>query len=103
MFYSTGGNREIRGNEIHCLTVNESEVPEYAVKKASGVIVHHNCIVHWVQWSGYEVFKQEAEECRAKGCTVSVKGKTATITLPDGSSFNKRTNTKGFSFLSINN
>lgn len=61
--------------------------------------VHTGCIVEWIEWSG-SLKRPKAEECRAEGCTVSVKGQTATITLANGNSFVKRLTTRGFTFSS---
>jgi hypothetical protein len=62
--------------------------------------VHTNCTVEWIEWSG-SLKRPKAEECRAEGCAVSVKGQTATITLANGTSFVKRLSTRGFKFSEV--
>lgn len=56
-----------------------------------------NCTAEWIEWSG-SLRRPKATEMKATGCTVSVKGQTATITLANGNSFIKRLSTNGFKF-----
>lgn len=65
--------------------------------KKTAPTIHTNCVVEWIEWGG-SLKRPKAEECRAEGCTVSVKGQTATITLENGNSFVKRLSTNGFKF-----
>ena len=66
-------------------------------KKADSSQVLTGCSVEWLEWSG-SLSRPRCEEMKAEGCTVVVKGQTATITLADGSSFIKRLSTRGFRF-----
>ena len=66
-------------------------------QKKGAPTIHTNCTVEWIEWSG-SLKRPKAEECSACGCTVSVKGQTATITLANGNSFVKRLSTRGFKF-----
>lgn len=66
-------------------------------KAASRVTVHEDCRVEWLEWMGTRK-RPYPEERSVDGCTVSVKGNTATITLPNGAVFTKRLTTTGFSF-----
>ena len=61
------------------------------------VIVHAGQTVEWIEWSGSRNYPK-ATERRAEGCTVAVKGQTATIKLPSGEMVTKRLSTRGFSF-----
>jgi hypothetical protein len=54
------------------------------------------CTVRWLDWSGTKKHPK-ATERSAENCRVSV-GATATVTLPDGSCFQKRVTTRGFRF-----
>jgi hypothetical protein len=63
-----------------------------------GETVHANCIVEWIEWSG-SLKRPVATERKAAGCTVVVKGQTATVTHPDWARLLvKRLTTNGFSF-----
>jgi hypothetical protein len=66
-------------------------------KPAADVVVHEDCVVEWIEWTGTRA-RPKATEMRAEGARVEVKGKTATVTLADGRSFTKRTATNGFYF-----
>ena len=70
-----------------------------AAHKAGGasVEIHLGCTVEWIEWTG-SLKRPYATEMKAEGCTVSVKGATATITLATGASFTKRLTTNGFRF-----
>lgn len=59
--------------------------------------VFTNCRVEWIEWGG-SLKHPKATKMAAEGCTVSVKGQTASITLPDGKTLTKRLTTNGFSF-----
>lgn len=72
----------------------------YKAAKKSAPVIHTNCRVEWLEWSG-SIKHPRANECSADGCTVMVKGQTATVTLPNGNSFIKRLSTNGFSFRSV--
>lgn len=60
-------------------------------------VTHTDCVVEWLEWSGSRNHRK-ATERRADGCTVIVKGQTATITLPSDATITKRLATNGFSF-----
>ena len=65
--------------------------------------VFHGCIVRWLEWSGGTARHPKAAMMTAAGCTVAVKGATATITVPAGPgqfarTFQKRLSTRGFVF-----
>ena len=59
--------------------------------------MHEKCDVAWLEWLCSRNFAK-CKERREKGCRVTIKGQTATITLSEGSSFQKRLATRGFSF-----
>ncbi|MCX8003340.1 MAG: hypothetical protein N2688_00030 [Burkholderiaceae bacterium] len=59
--------------------------------------VHTGCTVEWIEWGG-TLHRPKAYPQRATGCTVAVKGRTATVTLPNGRRFRKRLSTAGFRF-----
>lgn len=65
--------------------------------RKAAAAVHENCTVEWIDWIG-SLRRPKAIERREAGCTVTVKGQTATITLPNGSTLTKRLSTRGFSF-----
>jgi hypothetical protein len=65
-------------------------------KKAEEVLT--NCEVTWLSWSG-SARNPKATEHRASGCTVQLRGNTATVILPSGKSFRKRLTTRGFSYV----
>lgn len=58
---------------------------------------HHDCKVEWLEWSGTRK-NAKCEEKVALGAMVKIKGKTATITLKDGVTFQKRLSTNGFDY-----
>lgn len=62
--------------------------------------VHENCTVEWLEWSGTRNHPHCAER-EAKGCSVSIKGQTATITFVNGSTMTKRLNTRGFRWREV--
>lgn len=66
-------------------------------KATPAIDIYRNCVVEWTEWSGTRNHPK-ATHMEASGCTVSVKGKTATVTLPDGKEFVKRLGTNGFAF-----
>ena len=77
-------------------------VEALASHKAAGKpvgVLHTHCEVFWLEWGG-TVKHPKATERAATGCAVLVKGQTATVTLPDGSTLVKRVATRGFSFTS---
>lgn len=59
--------------------------------------IYENCRVRWLDWGGSRKHPTCTERDES-GCRVAVKGKTATITLPNGCIVVKRLETKGFSF-----
>ncbi len=54
--------------------------------------------VTWLEWGGTRNHPK-ATEIKAENCTVTVKGNTATVTLPNGRNFQKRLTTNGFSYV----
>jgi uridine phosphorylase len=58
-------------------------------------VVHENCTVSWLEWSGSRNHPrcQEREEA---GCRVVIQGQTATVTLPSGKTMVKRLATREF-------
>ena len=67
----------------------------HKAEKKSGGEVHHNCSAEWIEWSG-SLKRPTATERKETGCTVSIKGQTATITLQSGEVVTKRLSTRGF-------
>jgi hypothetical protein len=65
----------------------------------SSVIVHKNCQVEWLEWTG-TLSRPKCHECSAEGCMVEVKGQTAKVTFADGKVMKKRLTTRGFAFRS---
>ena len=63
----------------------------------AGIETHMNCRVEWIEWAG-SLKRPTATKRTADGCAVSVKGQTATITLPTGETLTKRLATRGFHF-----
>lgn len=76
-----------------------ADLAKWKLEQKSGPVEHTNQIVEWVEWTGPRNHPR-ATERREENCTVSVKGKTATITLANGKVFTKRLETRGFSFHS---
>jgi hypothetical protein len=70
---------------------------ESKTKRAEPATLLTNQTVEWIDWSGTRNHPK-ATERKESGCTVAVKGKTATITLPNGTTFTKRLTTNGFAF-----
>ena len=68
-----------------------------AHKRGGTAETHLNCRVEWIEWAG-SLKRPKATEMAASGCTVVVKGQTATITLPGGTTLTKRLTTNGFRF-----
>jgi len=67
----------------------------YQVEKKGGATVHTSCTVEWIEWAG-SLKRPTATERKEVGCTVSIKGQTATITLASGEVVTKRLSTRGF-------
>lgn len=75
--------------------INNRSMPK---KKTAPVPkTYRNCTVEWIVRSGSGNYVK-ATRMEACGCTVSVKGKTATVTMPDGKVFTKRLGTNGFAY-----
>ncbi|MEH6633451.1 MAG: hypothetical protein V7776_21760 [Halopseudomonas aestusnigri] len=70
---------------------------EYKNREKLGPVIHKNCKVKWLEWTGTRK-KRRCHEVEAEGATVSVKRLTATITLRNGDTFTKRLTTRGFEF-----
>ena len=71
----------------------------HKLTKQDAGTVHANCKVQWIEWAG-TLKRPHATDRSAAGCTVVVKGQTATVTLPDSATFVKRLSTNGFHFNS---
>lgn len=103
-FYNPAKVRAIFGLETsEDWDVNPSAVAALAAHKTaskSAPTVHQNCHVEWLEWSGTRNHPK-ATECSADGCSVTVKGQTATITFANGRTMQKRLTTNGFSFREI--
>lgn len=56
-----------------------------------------DCRVEWLEWAGTRK-RPTCTKRQADGCTVEIRKNTATVTLPDGQTFKKRLQTKGFEF-----
>lgn len=103
-FYDPAEVRAIFGLEVHedheadPRAVAALAAHKTGVKKAPDVLT--NCRVEWIEWTG-SLKRPTATEMVAEGCKVSVKGQTATITLPTGETLTKRLTTNGFSFRQI--
>jgi len=84
---------------MDCASHNPEAIAALAAFKPTKVetATHTDCVVEWIEWSGSRNHPK-ATERRAEGCTVAVKGQTATITLPSGATLTKRLATNGFSF-----
>jgi hypothetical protein len=68
--------------------------------KTASATLHLNCTVEWLEWTG-SMKRPKCAERRETGCTVTVKGRTATITLNNKATFIKRLDTRGFSFKPV--
>ena len=68
-----------------------------AAQKSSPTNVYDDQTVIWLEWGGTRKHPS-ADKCEAEGCTVAVRGNTATVTRPNGQTFQKRLTTRGFSF-----
>jgi len=66
-------------------------------EKKTGGKTYKNCRVRWLEWYGSKRHPYASEK-EATGCTVVVKGQTATILLPNDRKIIKRLFTNGFSF-----
>lgn len=66
-------------------------------KRAVNSTTYSGCTVGWVEWTGTRNYPK-AKNRQATGCTVEVKGQSATITFSDGQKMVKRLTTNGFKF-----
>ena len=80
--------------------VAAAALEEHRAKRKNAPVIHMNCTVEWLEWYG-SIKHPKCDQMKAQGCTVSVKGQTATVTLPDGKALTKRLSTRGFSFTQI--
>jgi hypothetical protein len=94
---ATFGLLKSADHEINAHAVAALE--KHKADKKGGAVVHANCRVDWLQWGG-SLSRPTCTERSEAGCTVSVKGQTATITLPSGETMIKRIATRGFYFSS---
>ena len=102
-FYNPAEVRAIFGLEVsEEFDADPRAVAALAVHKAGGssAETHLNCYVEWIEWSG-SLKRPTATERAAEGCTVVVKGQTATITLPGGQTLTKRLATRSFFFRTV--
>lgn len=103
-FYEPSKVRAIFGLEAHedykadPRAVAALAAHKAGAKKAAEVMT--NCRVEWIEWSG-SLRRPKAKQMAADCCTVTVKGQTARITLPDGRTMTKRLATNGFFFKQI--
>lgn len=99
-FYDPATVRALFGLEINeDVAANPEAVAALAgAKTKAGPVVRTGCTVEWIEWTG-SLSRPRANERRETGCTVSVAGATATVTLPDGSILTKRLATNGFRFV----
>jgi hypothetical protein len=100
-FYDPAEVRALFGLEAHEeVKPNTQAVAALAAFKAGNRNkgkVYENCHVEWIDWTGS--LKRPVATARAMdGCKVTVKGQTATVTLPTGKVMVKRLTTRGFSF-----
>lgn len=99
-FYDPAEVRALFGLESsEDYTADPAAVAALAAHKAGAgaADTHTDCRVEWIEWSG-SLKRPHATEMTADGCTVSVKGQTATVTFPDGRTMAKRLTTNGFRF-----
>ena len=75
------------------------ELKKYKENSKEAAKIYEKCQVEWLDWSGSRRHRQ-CKDMSATNCKVSIKKETATITLPDGSSFQKRLSTNGFKIRS---
>lgn len=59
---------------------------------------YENCDVVWLEWPMRGSGQIAPTQCLDGGCTVTVKGKTATVVKSTGEIMRKRLTTRGFSF-----
>ncbi|CPR93721.1 hypothetical protein PP568_06755 [Mycobacteroides abscessus] len=89
--------------QVAALTTEQIAAARTAAKarRATGKAstVHRDCVVKWIEWSG-TTSRPKAKDRQAEHATVTVRGETATITLADGTTFQKRLHTNGFWFQS---
>lgn len=76
---------------------NPRAVAALAKRKLSKAVTHNRCTVRWLEWSG-SFANPKCTQREEYGCTVMVKGMTATIKVPTGLVFTKRLTTRGFYF-----
>jgi hypothetical protein len=76
---------------------NPRAVAALAQRKTSKAVTHSNCTVRWLEWSG-SFANPKCTQRESAGCTVTVKGQTATVKIPTGLVFTKRLTTRGFYF-----
>jgi hypothetical protein len=59
---------------------------------------YDNCDVYWLEWPPRGSGQTSPTQCLDSGCTVTVKGKTATVVKSTGEVMVKRLGTRGFYF-----
>ena len=67
-------------------------------KKEAKTVIYKDCLVNWLNWGGTLKRPTCSAECRSEA-TVSVRGKTATISFVEGGGLTKRLDTRGFDFV----
>lgn len=63
--------------------------------RKTGGTIYKNCSVEWLEWTG-SMKHPTCTKRSADGCAITIKGQTATITLPGGEKLTKRLSTRGF-------
>lgn len=81
---------EVRG----WLATDEGQQALANARAPREAVTYQDVTVEWLEWSGSRKHPK-ATERTAGGCTVTIKGQMATITLPDGGTMRKRLTTRG--------
>lgn len=92
-FYNPDAVREVFATEPEAIAA----LTKWRLDRNQGSEIHTDCVVEWLDWSG-SLKRPTCTERKESGCLVSVKGKTATITLASGKTVTKRIGTRGFRF-----
>lgn len=83
------------GNPIPASPQAIAALTAYKAGMKSQGETHHDCTIEWIEWSG-SLKRPTAKNRKETGCTVTIKGQTATIALPNGEIMTKRLSTRGF-------
>lgn len=85
------------GDPIHANPAAVAALAAWKASRKSGSVTHENCTVEWIEWTG-SLKRPTATERKETGCTVTVKGQTAKVVLPNGKVITKQLSTRGFSW-----